>query len=352
MSEPTAKRCDPSDEARYSRQTRLTEIGRDGQDHISAARVAIVGCGALGSHAASGILRAGVRSLRLIDRDLIELSNLPRQPLFDERDACDALPKAVAAATALRRVDSRAIIDPIVADLNDSNAERLLSDCDMIIDGCDNYETRFLLNDLSVKRNIPWVYGGCVGTQGRMMLINPGGGPCLRCVFPEPPAPGAEGTCETIGILGTSAAVVASLQVTAALRWIIKRDRDVATEFVTIDVWRNEFRVNNLSRTRDAECPCCAKHNFEFLEGRRKKGLVELCGRGAVQVFATRDGVIDLAALHGQLKGLGELRLTPYFVQAKIDGFELSVFADGRAIIRGTTDSSVARSLYAKYVGN
>ncbi|MBL8878370.1 MAG: ThiF family adenylyltransferase [Phycisphaerales bacterium] len=341
-----------ADRARFSRQLRLAEIGEAGQRRISQSRIVLVGCGALGSHAAAALARAGVRGLRIIDRDLVEMSNLPRQVLFDEADALEGVPKAVAAAAALRHIDSRITVEAIVADLNRANAEALLGDCDVMIDGCDNYETRYLLNDVAVKLNIPWVYGGCIGVEGRSMLIVPDRSPCLRCVFPEPPPPGSEGTCETVGILGTAAAVIANCQATAALRWIVDGDDASAGEFVAIDIWRNEFRVNNMTHLRREDCPCCATRSFDFLDGRRGSGAAELCGRDAIQILAPRGESLDLAKLHDNLAGLGPLKRTAYFVRADIDGFELSVFPDGRAIIRGTTDPAVARSLYAKYVGH
>lgn len=354
---------DENDGARFSRQIRLTQIGADGQLRIHASRVVLIGCGALGTHAAEALVRAGVRRLRLIDRDLVEWSNLPRQVLFTEADARAALPKAIAAANRLREIDTRAEIDPVVADLNYRNAESIGTNADLILDGTDNYETRYLLNDLAVARNIPWVYAGCVGLEGRVLAIDPGRTPCLRCLFPDPPPPGSEGTCETVGVLGTAAAIVANLQATVALRMLIDGRSKTPANYLTLDLWNDRFHTKPVGKMRDADCRCCARREYEFLNGARAAGQVSLCGRDAVQVSPLSAGTtesperisravtIDLAALQSRLTTLGRTQRTPYFLRARIDTFELTVFPDGRAIIRGTTDSAVARSLYARYVG-
>lgn len=339
-----------ADEIRYSRQARLPQIGVEGQRRILAARVAVVGCGALGSHAADALLRAGVRNMRIIDRDLVELSNLPRQVLYCEADALGAIPKAVAAAEALRRIDGSAAIEPIVADFNFGNAESLLTGVDLVVDGCDNYETRYLVNDVAVKRGIPWLYGGCVGTEGRAMAVIPGRSPCLRCLFPEPPPVGSEGTCDTVGILGPAAAVIASLQATEALR-LLAHGLDHDSLFVTIDLWRGHFHSKPIAALRDEACACCVERRFEFLSGSHAAGQTSLCGRDAVQVLPSRPASLDLAALKLRLAAFSTPQVTPYFLRATVDALEITIFPDGRAIVRGTVDPVVARSTYSKYVG-
>lgn len=354
---------DDPNAARFSRQVRLSQIGETGQQRIHAGRVVLIGCGALGSHAAEALVRAGVRKLRIIDRDLVEWSNLPRQVLFTQADAHAALPKAVAAANRLREIDTRSEPEAFVTDLNHRNAESLVGDADVILDGTDNYETRYLLNDLAVRLDTPWIYGGCVGVEGRMLAIDPGRTPCLRCLFPEPPPPGSEGTCETVGVLGMAAAVIANLQATETLRVLMDGRSNLPARFVTLDLWSARFHTKPVETLRDADCRCCARREFEFLSGTRAAGQISLCGRDAVQVFPAicggtdaaetpaRNGIIDFDTLHMRLRSVAQTRRTPYFIRARIGDYEMTIFPDGRAVFRGTTDPAVARSLYARYVG-
>lgn len=332
---------------RYSRQVRFGPIGEAGQARLRAAGVAIVGCGALGSVAADQLVRAGIGRVRIIDRDFIELSNLQRQSLFDEDDIAAALPKAEAAARRLRRVNHEVAIDGVVADLNAGNIARLCGDADVIVDGTDNVETRYLINDFAVKTARPWVYAGCVGAEGRVLAVDPGRSACLRCLWDEPPPPGTLETCDTAGVLAPAAAVVASLAVIEALK-LITGPRDEARGLIAVDLWRAWW--HRLQPERDAEhCPCCARRVFEFLDGRRRSSTTTLCGRNAVQILPDA-AAIDLDAVERRLRPLGVVHRSAYMLRATVGGFGVTLFPDGRAIVEGTTDAAVARSFLARYV--
>jgi adenylyltransferase/sulfurtransferase len=336
---------DPTLGSRYSRQTRFAPLGEEGQARIRAARVAIVGCGALGSVQAELLARAGVGHLRLIDRDFVELSNLQRQFLFDQADACEELPKAVAAARHLARINSDVIIEPVVADLTATNVESLL-DIDLILDGTDNFETRYLINDVAVKRSVAWIYGAAVGAYGLKLAIVPGRTACFRCVYPDPPE-GVQPTCETAGVLGPITAAIAALQAGDALRQLARAD--LAGQLTTIDIWTGEIRQLD-PPARDPECPCCIERNFQYLEAHMRTSA-RLCGRDAIQLHE-RTGPIDLAALAEHLRPVGQVRLNEFAVRLVLDRYEMTVFPDGRAIIKGTNEIAVARSLYARFIGN
>ena len=344
---------------RYHRQVLLPQIGDAGQARLGAVRVLLVGCGALGSVLADQLVRAGVGWLRLVDRDVVETTNLQRQVLYDEKDAANGTPKAAAAADRLRRVNSAVQVHPVVTDVHAGNVEDLAGlgrdgpPMDLILDGTDNVETRYLLNDVAVKHGIPWVYGACVGTEGRMMAVRPPDGPCLRCVFPEPPGPGELPTCDTAGVLGPVAAVVASLQAVAAFKLLTGHGEAVAEELVTLDLWSGRWRQTSLAGARRADCKTCGRREFEFLE-RGADRSVSLCGRNAVQV---RPGVgrgLDLGVVADRLKGCGAVEQTPHLVRCRWDDgtdLRLTVFPDGRAIVQGTNDPDRARSVYARWVG-
>lgn len=336
-------------ENRYHRQQLLPQIGLEGQRKISAARVLLVGCGALGTSIAGQLARAGVGFLRIVDRDVVELTNLQRQVLFDEEDARQGVPKAIAAANRLRRVNSTIAIEPHVKDVHSGNVEELI-DVDVILDGTDNAETRYLVNDVSVKHGVPWVYGACVGVEGRVMAVVPGKTACLRCVFAEPPGVGELATCDTAGVLGAAAAVVASHQVVAAMKVILGAP---VREMVTLDVWSLRSRVVSLDDAQRDGCPCCGQRRFEFLD-RASTGSVSLCGRNAVQIRAGRTGRIDLRRLSERLAMVGEVALGEYMVKCRLrgdDGIDLTVFPDGRVIVNGTDDVSKARAIAARVVG-
>jgi len=330
---------------RYSRQVRFAPLGSEGQRKIRAARVAVVGCGALGSVQAELMTRAGAGLLRLIDRDFVELSNLQRQFLFDESDARDGTPKAAAAARRLRQINSEVVIEPAVADLTPSNAVELLENIDLILDGTDNFETRYLINDAAVHGGVPWIYGAAVGSYGLKLAIVPESTACFRCIYPDPPA-GAHPTCETAGVLGSVTATIAALQVADALK-ILTGDPVIA-RLTTVDVWSGEIRQID-PPARDPACPCCARREFVHLDGSRR-APISLCGRNAVQIHE-RTRPVDLRALADQLAGIAPVRSNEFALRVGLDPYELTVFPDGRAIIKGTTDIGMARSIYARYIG-
>jgi molybdopterin/thiamine biosynthesis adenylyltransferase len=334
--------------ARYSRQELFTPFGTEGQRRIREARLAIVGCGALGTVQAELLARAGAGSLRLIDRDFVEWSNLQRQFLFDESDAEEALPKAVAAARRIARVNSDVAVEPAVADLTASNAAELLgNDIDLILDGTDNFETRYLINDFAVRHGIPWIYGAAVGSYGLKMAVVPGRSACFRCVYPDPPK-GVQPTCETTGVLGPITATIAALQVADALRILAAGAEKVVARLTTIDVWSGEIRQLD-PPARDLACECCEARIFKYLDG-SKRPTTSLCGRDAVQIHE-RSRPINLKELARQLEAIVPVRSNEYALRVVLDPYEMTVFPDGRAIIKGTTDLSVARTLYARYLG-
>ena len=339
---------------RYHRQTLLPQIGEAGQRRLSAARVLLVGCGALGTVIADQFVRAGVGFLRLVDRDVVERTNLQRQVLFDEFDSAGGAPKAHAAASRLGRINSAVQLDPRIVDVDSGNIESLVDGVELIVDGTDNAETRYLVNDAAVKRGLPWVYGACIGTGGRAMGILPGRSPCLRCLFPEPPGPGELQTCDTAGVLSAAAGVVASMQVVEAIKLLL-RDPDAARTLVTVDLWPMRIRTISTDDARRADCPTCGRRTFQFLEARSGKAATTLCGRNTVQVRpATNGATIDLDHAVRRLASAGECQQTAFFVRCILreNALTLTLFADGRALIHGTGDVALARSIYARWVGN
>ena len=333
---------------RYSRQILFPGIGEAGQERLLASRVAIVGCGALGSQQASLLVRAGVGEVRIIDRDFVEQSNLQRQTLFDERDAAECLPKAVAAEAHLKRANSGVSVRGIVADLNAETAAALLDGAQVILDGTDNFETRYLLNDFSLQSAVPWIYGAAVASSGVTMTIVPGDGPCLACLFPEPPA-GIHATCDTEGIISAAAAVVASLQVTEALKLLVGDRNSLHRKLISLDVWKNHFQAIDPGPPAE-DCRACQRREFAYLSGSRTVP-VTMCGRNSVQI-RERNRPVDFAELERLLKPLGTVRYNPFVFQFTAAPYEMTIFTDGRAIIKGTTDPAVARSLYARYIGS
>jgi adenylyltransferase/sulfurtransferase len=340
-------RNDGQEGDRYSRQILFQGLGEEGQSRLRTARVAIIGCGALGSFQAGALARAGVGYLRIVDRDYVELSNLQRQWLFDEADAAEGLPKAVAAVRHLARINSGISLEPIVADLTSANAVDLLSGVDLLMDGSDNFEVRYLINDFAVKESVPWVYGGAVASYGLSMPVIPNRTACLRCIYPEPPS-GAQPTCETAGVLNTITSIVASLQVSQAYRILAGQANAIEPRITTVDAWTGVIR--QVSQPPPApDCPTCGQRQFTHLEGVRK-APISLCGRNAVQIHE-RERPLDLVELRGRLEPLGEVRSNEFALRFFPEPYVLTVFPDGRAIIQGTQDVGVARSLYAKYVG-
>jgi molybdopterin/thiamine biosynthesis adenylyltransferase len=334
-------------DSRYSRQARFAPVGEDGQRRIQAARIAIVGCGALGCVQAELLARAGVGHLRLIDRDFVESSNLQRQLLFDEADAAEGIPKAAAAARRLARINSEIEIEPVVADFTPANALELLEGVDLILDGTDNFETRYLLNDAAVKLGIPWIYGAAVGSYGLKLAVIPGRTACLKCVYPEPPS-GPQPTCETEGVLAPVTTAIAALQVADALKILARGADAVTSRLMTLDTWSGEIR-RLADPARDPACPCCALREFTHLAG-VGRAPISLCGRNAVQIHE-RFRPINLDDLARRLGAVAPVRSNQFALRVSLDPYELTVFPDGRAIIKGTTDVGVARSLYARYVG-
>jgi molybdopterin-synthase adenylyltransferase len=335
----------PDQRERYSRQVRFEPVGEEGQRRLLASRVAIIGCGALGSFQAGALARAGVGRLVIVDRDYVELSNLQRQWLFDERDAEQAIPKAIAAANHLKAVNNGCEITPVVADLTARNIEEVLEGCELILDGTDNFETRYLINDFAVSQRIPWIYGAAVGSYGLSMPVVPDSTACFKCVYPAPPG-GVQPTCETAGVLGPITSMVASIQAADAMKLLT--GSQVKARITTIDVWTGGIRQIAMPE-RDPECSVCGLREFEHLEGRRATP-VSLCGRNAVQIHE-RSRPLDLRVLSGQLAALGDVRVNEFALRFFPLPYEMTIFPDGRAIIKGTTDVGVARSLYSRYVG-
>lgn len=346
--------------SRYSRQQILPGVGPERQALLSKGRAAVVGLGALGSVAAEILARAGVGHLSLFDRDVLELHNLQRQSLYTEADVAERLPKAEATRRHLSEINSEIVIEAHTTDLGPGNAEHLLAPADVIVDGTDNYEARYLLNDIAVKSRKPWVYGGVLGTEGLTAAVVPGTTPCLRCVFPPPPPAGTVPTCETAGVWAPSVHAVAALEASAALQ--ILMGEQPPPGLVHLDPWRGRI-VRFETPERDPECPACGKGVFEFLEAETAGVSVRPCGGGSVHVSpsaartlpaGTPPGMrLDLRALAEGLRAqVGDVRENPYLIQFEVEECQITVFGDGRALIKGTEDAGRARSLYARYVGN
>jgi adenylyltransferase/sulfurtransferase len=335
---------------RYSRQILFEGIGEEGQRRLRASRALVVGCGALGSAQVEMLARAGVGHLRIVDRDFVEESNLQRQTMFTEADARERVPKAVAAARRVAEINSDVGCEFEVADVSRSNVERLIEGCDVVLDGTDNFSTRYLLNDACVKNDVSWIYGAAVGSYGVTMTVRPRVSPCLRCVFPEMPAAASAPTCDTAGVIMPVIAVVAAVQVTEALKLLTGRAESLHGGLMRFDVWRNEWRRVALER-RAPGCPACALGRFESLESEGGGATTVLCGRDAVQVTPERAASVDLDSLAARLRSAGEVKSNPYLVRLRAGEYELTVFKDARAIVRGTDDPALARTLYARYVG-
>lgn len=340
----------PESLRRYSRQMLLPAIGVVGQEKLSNARVVVIGVGALGTALASGVVRAGVGFVRLVDRDFIEDHNLQRQTLFDEDDIAANLPKAVAAARKLRRVNHLVTIEPVVADVNPDNVESLITDCDLVLDGGDNFEVRMLLNDTCLKHRRPWIYGAAIGTYGMTMPFIPGDGPCFRCMLPDLPAPGSTDTCDTAGVLGTIPQVIAALQVTEALKLLTGHPEALCRDLRYFDLWTADMERVRLEK-RETPCPACDEGRYEFLESQEGSWATALCGHEAVQITMRGAGQVDFSRLAERLRAVGEVAFNEYMLRLRVDDYELTVFPDGRTIIKGCTDPTLARALYARYIG-
>ena len=336
---------------RYSRQILFDGIGEAGQEQLRRSCALIVGCGALGSAQVEALARAGVGRLRIADRDFVESSNLQRQTMFTEQDAADRLPKALAAAHHVAEINSDVEAEPEVLDVNHSNVERLIAGCDIVLDGTDNFATRYLLNDACVKHNVNWIYGAAVGSYGVTMTIQPHLTPCLRCVFEEAPPAASAPTCDTAGVIMPIISVVAAVQVTEALKLLTGNVDELHRSLMQFDVWRNEWRKINPGKP-SVNCATCAHHRFETLEPTAGEFAAVLCGRNAVQISPTSAARVNFKNLAERLRANGEVIFNEYLLRFRIGEFELTVFPDARSIIRGTDEISEARSLYAKYIGN
>ncbi len=337
--------------ARYSRQMILPGWGREGQQRLGQKTAAVVGCGALGSHIASHLVRAGVGRMVLADRDFVEWHNLPRQALYAEEDAAAGVPKAVAAARRLRQINSQVEIEEHVVDVNADTVEDLIAGADVVMDGADNFEVRYLVNEACVKHGIPWVYGGVLGTYGLSAAILPGETPCLRCLLGPMPPPGAVPTCETAGVLGPAVAIIAALEATEGLKILMDRPDELLRSLVMVDVWNGDFERAQTHKGK-ARCPVCDDAQYELLEAQQGSMTAVLCGRNAVQITPRPAPAIDLAGLARRLSGLGPVDINKYLLRVDVEGIQLTVFRDGRAIVKGTDDPVQARALYARYVGS
>src|SRR3954447_16413822 len=343
---------DPSLE-RYSRQMRFGGVGEAGQRKLLDSHVTLCGCGALGTVLANVLVRAGVGHLRLVDRDFIETHNLQRQVLFDEHDVSENLPKAEAAARKLGAINSSVHVEPVVTDIDRTNILDLVDDADVILDGTDNFEIRYLINDVAVKLGKPWVYGGSIGSHGQTMTILPGETPCLRCVFPAAPDPGEAGTCETAGVLGPIVSIIASFQAAEAFKLLAGRRDAVNRDLVYVDVWENVNRRIKIAGLKGkVDCPCCGRGKFEWLDGEHGAQTTSLCGRNAVQVSHRIAGKLDFATMARELGVMGKVSFNKFLLKFDVDDYQFTVFPDGRAIIKGTADADKAKTLYAKYVGH
>jgi molybdopterin/thiamine biosynthesis adenylyltransferase len=337
---------------RYSRQILFAPIGEAGQKRLAESKVTLIGCGALGAYLAEMIVRAGIGHVTIVDRDFIELNNLQRQTLFDEEDIDQNLPKAEAAARKLRRINSQVEITPFVADANHESIGHFITEADLILDGTDNLQTRFLINDVAIKHAIPWIYGACLAASGMALVILPEGKPCLRCLFDGPPAPGEMETCETAGILAPTVARVAAFQTAEALKILTGNIEALNRNFYTFDLWQNRTHEMAVDNLRDG-CLCCRDRQFEFLTGKGSLSTISLCGRETVQIRPRRPGVkLDLAEIAKRLRDAGAVAHNQFMLRLQIPNREITIFPDARALVKGTGNIDEARSLYAKYVGH
>ena len=332
---------------RYSRQTLFAGIGKEGQRKLGDSSVAIIGCGALGTLIATSLVRAGVGKVKIIDRDFIEYHNLQRQVLFDEEDIRSGLPKAVAAERHLRKVNSSVEVEGVVADVNYANIERFVHDTDVILDGLDNFETRLLINDVSLKHNIPWVYGGAISSFGMTMNIIPHETPCFRCIYANSTSSGLALTCDTVGVISPAPFIIGSLQSAEAMKILVGAE-EINRDLIMIDVWKGEF--SHLKVHRGVDCPTC-RGVYEFLEARFGTRTVSLCGQNAVQVFNPEARGVSFEGLATHLGPIGKVSYNEFMLRFHVDNYEMVIFPDGRAIVKNTDDESLARGLYAKYIG-
>jgi molybdopterin/thiamine biosynthesis adenylyltransferase len=334
---------------KYSRQMLFAGIGEQGQQRLLASSAVVVGCGAIGGAAAALLVRAGVGRVRVVDRDFVEPSNLQRQTLFDEDDARTALPKAVAAERKLRAINNSVAVEGLVRDLHPGNAADLLSGCDLILDGTDNFETRFLINDYAVKSACPWIYAAAVASYGVTMTVRPGRTACLACLLESSPnGHGLEETCDTVGILGPVVSLIASLEAAEALKLLAGREQALHGRLISSDVWSGHFQSVRVAQ--NPACRACARRNFSYLQGQAQPHIT-LCGRDSVQIHE-RGRTLDLGALRVRLAAtVSDVRHNEFLLCFRAEPYQMTIFADGRAILKGTKDPAIARSLYARYIG-
>ena len=338
--------------SRYDRQARYAPLGETGQQRLAESKALVCGCGALGSVVAETLVRAGVGFVRIVDRDFLELNNLQRQVLFDEEDVADGLPKAIAAAAKLRRINSEIDIEPVVADVTFRNIAELAGDVDVIVDGTDNFAVRFLLNDFAVKHGKPWVYGGCSGAEGQTMTILPGDSACLACLMADAPPPGTTPSCDTAGILAPIVGVIASIEAGEALKILSGHREAVSRRLTIVDLWENQVRQVDLSRLRESsDCRVCRHGEYAWLSGERGDTSAVLCGRNAVQLSPPGGASISLDDLASRLAGIGRVERNAFLLRLAVDGYVLTVFPDGRTIVGGTNDIAAARTVHARYIG-
>ena len=342
-----------SNQDRFRRQVAFKPVGVDGQRMLANAKVAVIGLGALGSTIAERLVRCGVGYLRLIDRDWVELDNLPRQALYTLHDAEYHATKAMAAAGHQSAIDPTTKLEPIVSDVTHKNIRQWLQGIDILVDGTDNFEVRYLMNDACVALGLPWVHGGIVGSAGQAMLIEPDHTACFRCLLPEAPPPNTAGSCDTVGVIGPAVGVIASWQALLAMQWLVERkDQDPAKRpsvLTVFDLWLGDVRKIQLHRV--ADCPCCGQKKFPFLEGKHSTDAQVLCGKNAVQVQVPTGIQLQLPELARRLRVEGEVVETPFLVRFSKGNSTLTVFADGRAIVHGTEDPAEARKIYQRWVG-
>jgi adenylyltransferase/sulfurtransferase len=345
-----------SEANRYARQIQFAPIGKEGHDRIAKSRVAVLGCGALGTVAAEILARSGVGHLLLIDRDVVEWTNLQRQSLYTEQDAAAGLSKAGAAAERLSQINQSIEIEPVVADVTSNNIAALIGDVDLVIDAADNFGLRFLLNDWSLATHTAWVHGGCIGANGQLRLFRGVGSPCFRCLVPEPPPASTVDTCDTAGVIAPATHTIASLQAGEALKWLSGNRDQVRETLLTIDLWENRIRELQLSPEIGKNCPACNGGNYEFLDGDRaieSQSAATLCGRDAVQISSPAAGNVDLAKMAAKWANLGRVQSTSFFVRLFPDAIHsVTLFRDGRVVISGTQDIQSARTLSDRYVGS
>jgi adenylyltransferase/sulfurtransferase len=333
---------------RFSRQVAFSKLGKEGQERLAGARAAVIGLGALGSVIAQSLCRSGVGFLRLVDRDYVEESNLQRQVLYDEADALEGLPKAEAAARKLRAIDSAIELEAVAADVTSANVERLVKDVDVVLDGTDNFQVRYLLNEACVKHGVPWVYGGALMDYGVTMDIIPGTTACLRCLLRDMPPPGSQPTCATAGVLNMATGVIGNIEAVEGLKIILKSPA-IRRTYLSLSLWDSSFEEAAIER--DPDCPTCGHGRYELLGAARDSHAVSLCGRDSVQVSPAEGRKVDFEAIADRLRGQGSVKVGEFMLVFSSERHEIRLFRDGRAIISKVRDEGAAKSVYAEYIG-